>query len=485
MPQGEGKPTPVALPSEVGVVNVGLGVLGESVRAQGAPAVDLDWRIPAGGRADLVAALTRLHGRWGSQVEQANREVVRRLEESVPVLVGVSRLAEAVPEADGRVLLHPGPPLAWADVCAPLRRSARAAAVAQGWAGSPEEAEALIGRGAVRLEPANHHATVVPMATVVGPLDPVFVVENRPGGNRSCAPLNQGPGEAPWLGVDSPEAIRRLIWLREVAGPALAEAIRSAGPIDLFALVAQGLQMGDDVHIRSQATTNLLLRALLPHLVTGRHPGMPELARFLSWNHLFFLNLAMAAAKATVDWAAQVEGSSVVVGMARNGTTFGVRLGGFEGWFTAPAPPVGNALYQPGYGPEDGAPDIGDSAVLELVGLGGAAAAASPAVASFLGGIAGAFEATATFGSICVARSGRFKLPFLDFQGSPVGVDARRVVELEVAPMIDTGILHAAEPQGQIGAGVARAPLDCFRQAVLALDRRLAAGEGRDRPPGP
>jgi len=475
--QGDGEPTPVALPAEVRVVNVGLGVFGESVRAQGAPVVDLDWRIPAGGRPDLVAALVRLYGRWGARVGRANREVIRRLQESSPLLVGISTLAEAAPDVDGRVLLHPGPPLGWADFCGPLRRSARAAAVAQGWAGSPEEAEALIGRGEVRVEPANHHATVVPMATVIGPLDPVFVVENGPGGNRSCAPLNQGPGEAAWFGVDTPEAIRKLVWLREVAGPALAEALRRSGPIDLFSLVAQGLQMGDDVHIRSQATTNLLLRALLPHLVAGEHPGRLELARFLSSNHLFFLNLAMAAAKATVDWAARVEGASVVVGMARNGTTFGIRLGGLEGWFTAPAPPVGNALYQPGYGPEDGAADIGDSAVLELVGLGGAAAAASPALASFLGGVAGAMEATATFATICAARSDRFKLPSLEFQGSPIGVDVRRVVELEVTPSIDTGILHASEPRGQIGAGVAQAPLECFRQAILALDRWLSDRE--------
>jgi hypothetical protein len=473
MSQDDGEPTPVALPSEVRVVNVGLGVFGEAVRAQGAPAIDLDWRIPAGGQPDLVAALVRLYGHWGPRLERANREVVRRLEESTPLLVGVSTVAETVPDVDGKVLLHPGPPLDWADFCGPLRRSARAAAVAQGWASSLEEAEALIGRGEVRVEPANHHATVVPMATVIGPLDPVFVVENGSGGNRSYAPLNQGPGEVPWFGVDTPEAIRKLIWLREVGGPALAEALGRSGPIDLFSLVAQGLQMGDDVHIRSQATTNLFLRALLPYLVAGGHPGRLELARFLSSNHLFFLNLAMAAAKATVDWAAQVEEASVVVGMARNGTTFGIRLGGLEDWFTAPAPPVANALYYPGYGPEDSTADIGDSAVLELVGLGGAAAAASPALASFLGGIAGAMKATATFDMICAARSSRFKLPPLNFQGSPIGVDVRRVVELELTPSIDTGILHATQPQGQIGAGVAQAPLACFRQAALALDRRL------------
>jgi hypothetical protein len=173
------------------------------------------------------------------------------------------------------------------------------------------------------------------------------------------------------------------------------------------------------------------------------------------------------------DWAAEVAGTSVVVGMARNGTSFGVRLGGKQqGWFVGPAPPVGNALYYPGFGPEVSAPDIGDSAVLELVGLGGAAAAASPAVAAFLGGaMADAVAATEDMDQICAGRSTRFKLPFLDFRGSPLGVDVRKVVELEITPAINTGILHAREGLGQVGAGVARAPLDCFWQALLALDR--------------
>lgn len=470
-PQGRAQ---VALPEAVRVVNVGLSAFAEAVRAQGAAAVEIEWRIPAGGRSDLVAALARLEGPLGPRLEEANAEVLRRLEESRPLLVGVRRAAEVVPGMEGRTLLHPGPPLEWDAFCGPLRRSARAAVVAQGWSDSPQQAEAALARGEVSLEPANHHATVLPMATVVGPSDPVFVVEDAAWGGRSFSPINQGPGEAAWLGVDSPEAMRRLVWLREVAGPALAEVLEASGPIDLFSLVAQGLQMGDDVHIRCQATTNLLLRSLLPSLVACRHPGAVELARFLSWDHLFFLNLGMAAAKVAVDWAASVPDSSVVVGMARNGTSFGIRLSGMERWFLAPAPAVQKALYHPGYGEQDGAPDIGDSAVLELVGLGGAAAAASPAVANFLGGMAKAVEATAAFDSICLHRSRRFKLPFWDLRGSPLGVDVRRVVELEQTPAIDTGILHATEPRGQVGAGVAQAPLECFQQALLALDRHLA-----------
>jgi hypothetical protein len=470
-----GRAAPVRLPGEVRVVNIGLPLFGDAVRAQGAAAVEVDWRIPAGGRPELVAALQRLYGPAAERVEAANREVLRRLDQGAPVLLEVAPAVRVVPGMDDRTVLHCGPPLAWEEFCDPLRRSARASILAEGWADSPDEADRLVAAGRVRLEPANHHATVVPMATTVGPSAPVFVVENPQGGNRAYSGVNQGPGAAAWFGLDGQEAVDRLVWLREVAAPVLQAALAATGPVELFPFVVQGLQMGDDVHMRTQASTNLFLRHLLPALVTVDAPGLPEVARFLSGNHLFFLNLAMAAAKAVTDAAAAVEGSSVLVGMARNGTTFGIRLAGTgDAWFVAPAPPVGRALYHPGFGPEVGAPDIGDSAVLELVGLGGAAAAASPAVAAFLGGtMADAVATTEAMDRICAGRSGRFKLPLLNFRGTPVGVDARRVVELELTPSINTGILHASAGAGQVGAGVAEAPLACFQQALLALDEYL------------
>ncbi|MDQ4098513.1 MAG: DUF1116 domain-containing protein, partial [Actinomycetota bacterium] len=261
------------------------------------------------------------------------------------------------------------------------------------------------------------------MASAVGPSAPMFVVENEAGGTRAYSAINQGPGEVAWFGRETPAAVERLVFLREVAGPLLAECLRAAGPLDVFTLAAQGLQMGDDLHMRTQATTNLLVRSLLPHLLGLDSPRRVELGRFLSANHLFFLNLAMAGAKSLTLWAEQVEGSSVVTTMARNGTTYGIRLSGSDRWFITDSPPIGQALYYAGYGPESSAPDIGDSAVLELIGLGGAAAAASPAVAAFVGGtMRDAVASTEGMDQVCVARSTRFKLPFLDFRGSPLAV---------------------------------------------------------------
>lgn len=460
----------VSLPKRVSVVNIGLPLFADAVRQQGAQVAQVAWRIPADGDAEALAGLRRTYGARASTIDTANAEVVRRLDQGVAQLTGIRSAASVLPRMGERTIVHCGPPIAWPDVCDPLRRSIRAAAMAEGWAASPEEATALIAAGGIALEPAHHHQAVVPMASAVGPSSPMYVVHTPTGATTAYSPINQGPGQTPWFGVETPAAVARLAFLRDVAGPLLAQVIEAAGPVDVFSLVAQGLQMGDDVHMRTQATNNLLIRHLLPELMSLGGDEAAALARFLAGNHLFFLNIAMAAAKSLTLWAEQVPGSSVVTTMARNGTTFGIRLAGSDEWFTGQAPPIGRALYQPGFGPEQAAGDIGDSAVLELVGLGGAAAAASPAVAVFLGGaMADAIATTEDMDQICAGRSSRFKLPLLAWRGTPVGVDVRKVVETGITPRINTGILHASAGTGQIGAGVAEAPMACFRHALLTL----------------
>ena len=465
-----GAPIQVVLPDEVAVVNIGLPLFADAVRDQALPVQHVDWRIPAAGDPASVVALEELYGPRADAIDTANEEVLRRLNLGVPLLVDIATAESVLPGVSGQVLLHCGPRISWADVCDPLRRSLRAATVAEGWADDVDAADRLLADGAVRLEPAYEHDVVVPMASSFGPSAPVFVVESKEGGTRSFAPINQGPGEVAWFGRETPAAIARLVFLREVAGPMLRQVLEGTGPIDLFGLAAQGVQMGDDVHMRTQGTTSLLIRNLLPHLAALPDDGRVEVARFLSGNHLFFLNLAMAAAKSVALWAEQVEGSSIVTMMCRNGTTYGVRVAGSEQLFVADAPPVADAMYYPDYGPETSAPDIGDSAILELVGLGGAAAAGSPAVAGFLGGsMSDAVAVTEEMSTICAGESSRFRLPTWNNAGTPLGVDIRRVVELDVTPKVTTGILHVSSGVGQIGAGVAAAPIACFRAAVHAM----------------
>ena len=468
-------PPVVELPNVVDVVNIGLPLFETALRAQEQAVIGVDWRIPAGGDSEAVAALARLLGPRADRIERANAEVIRRLNEGVPMLVGIARAGDVIPGFGERDVLHCGPAIAWQDMPDPLQRSVRAAVVAEGWAEDVGAAGALVESGEVRLKPANEHSTVVPMATSIGPSAPVYVVQNEAGGTTAYSSINQGSGAVQWFGVDNDQAIERLRFVRDAVGPVLAEALASRGPVDVFALAAQGVPMGDDVHMRVQATTNLFLRDMLPYLVRSTHPAAPEVATFLSGNHLMFLNMAMAAAKSLVEWARDVPESSIVTTMSRNGSTYGVRLAGGGDWFLAPSPPIQNALYYPGYGPETSAPDIGDSAVLELVGLGGPAAANSPAVAGFLGGrMSDAIAATRSMQRICAGESPRFRLPILDNIGTPVGVDVRKVVELGITPAVNTGVIHASDGSGQVGAGVAWAPIACFIDALLDLDRRLA-----------
>lgn len=464
----------VQLPQQLEVVNVGLPLFADAVAEQGRPVQQVDWRIPAGGDPSAVAALSALYGPRAEAIDAANTEVVRRLDEGVPKLTGIARAGEVLPGLPDRMLLHCGPPIDWGDVCDPLRRSMRAAAVAEGWAEDVSRADRLLADGDIALRPAFQHDAVVPMATAMGPSTPVFIVDNEAGGTRAFSPINQGPGDTAWFGRDTDGAVDRLRFLRDVAGPMLQQVVRQvvaeAGPIDILALAAQGVQIGDDVHMRTQGTTNALVRSLLPQLAALPDAGRVEFARFLAGNHLFFLNMAMAAARSLTLWAEQVQGSSVVTTMCRNGTTFGLRLAGNDTLFVADAPPVLNAMYYPDYGPETSAPDIGDSAVLELIGLGGAAAAGSPAVAGFLGGrMADARAVTEEMADVCVTQSSRFIVPTWDYRGTPLGVDARHVLDLGLPPKVTTGILHASSGAGQVGAGVATAPIGCFRQAVLAL----------------
>jgi len=470
------QPASTALPQRVGVVNVGLPLFAAAVADQGTPVISVDWRVPAGGQPALVAALGRLYGLHCERIDAANAEVLRRLDGGVPLLTGITTVGDAAPDLGARVLLHCGPALRYPQAPDPLRRSMQAAAVAEGWAASPAEAGEMLASERIGLSPGNVHRVVVPMATALGPGAPLYVVANEAGGTTAFAPVSQGPGEVAWFGCATDASIARLVFLRDVAAPVIAEVLRRSGPIDVLAIAAQAVTMGDDVHVRTQAATNLLIREWLPHL-TGIGGGqVAAFARFLAANHLFFLTLAMAAARSLTEWAGRVPDSSIVTSMSRNGTTFGVRLAGSPQWFTTEAPEVGHALYHPGRGPGDGARDIGDSAVLELCGLGAASAAGSPAVAQLLGGSMSAAAAlTERLAAVCAGQSSRFKIPVLGNVGTPLGVDARKVAELGITPAVTTGILHRSAGTGQVGAGVAEAPLACFADALADLDHRLTA----------
>jgi len=458
--------------NRVAAVNVGLPLFAEAIRTQGAPVLDVDWRPPAGGDSDTVHALERLWGVHAELVSQANEEAVERIESATPRAVAVARASDVLPVLDERALIHSGTTIEWERVCDPQRRALVAACLFENWARDREQAVALLASGEIALASGNEHNHVGPMTGVCSPSMPVWVVEDEGSGARAYSTFNEGPGRTLWFGVGDDESIERLRFFRDELGPVLAKLLGREGPVDVFSLAAQGLQMGDDLHMRSQATGNLLIRDLLPGFAAQ---GGERAARFIASNHHFFLNLTMAAAKCASLAATGVPGSSVVNLIARNGTDTAIQLAGLPGrWFPAPAAPVQDALLREGYTEDDAALDIGDSAVIECIGLGGMALAAAPAVAAFFGGgAADALARTELMGQITVGHSRRFTIPSLDFAGSPVGIDARLAAEIGITPQITTGVLHATSGAGQIGAGVAHQPIEPFRAAVVALAQEL------------
>ena len=410
-------------------------------------------------------------------IEQANREALGRMVSGDPVLVDVRPAAEVIPALGERVILHAGPPIEWVRMCGPLKGAIAGAIVFEGWAGDLATAEAMAAGGEIEFHPNHHFDAVGPMTGLTTRSMPVLVVENRAFGNRAYCTINEGLGKVMRFGGNDGEVLGRLTWIRDRLGPALGAALRQSGGIELKSLVARGLTMGDEMHQRNVACSSLLLRELAPALARSvtESDALAEILAFIGGNDQFFLNVAMALGKAVMDPVRNIEGASVVTAMCRNGTDFGVRVSGTgDRWFTAPVE-MPDGLYFPGYSEVDANPDMGDSTIVETIGLGGFAMAAAPAVAGFVGAGAASDAAvyTRTMMEITVGQNSEWTIPALDYAGVPTGIDVRLVVETGLAPTINTGIAHKKPGVGQVGAGVVRAPLGCFEQAVRALAETL------------
>jgi len=460
--------------SELKIINIGLAAFKESLDHAGVKAVQVDWRPPL---AIGPAVLERVAAA-SDAINEANNKATGIILSGKPALVGMAKALDAIPGMKKNLILHAGPPITWERMCGPMRGGVIGALLYEGAAATPEKAERLAASGELEFSPCHEHNTVGPMAGIVSASMPVFVVKNEEFGNTAYATMNEGLGKVLRYGAFGEEITARLRWMEQVLYPALERAIRKLGRIDLRSIIAQALHMGDEVHNRNRAATSLLFRTLAPAVIrtTSSAEDAATILEFIHGNDHFFLNLSMAASKATLDAARNIAGSSIVVAMARNGTDFGVQLAGTGGeWFTGPAP-VPDALYFPGFTKDDANPDIGDSAITETAGLGGFAIAAAPAIAQFVGGSAAdALRYTRLMYEITTAENNAYQIPALDFRGTPTGIDVRNVVESGILPVIDTGVAHKLPGIGQVGAGILSAPAKPFEDALTGLSRAVAA----------
>jgi hypothetical protein len=461
--------TDTALGAPLDVVNIGLDLFAASLASSEVSVSPVAWRPPP---AEAQPALDRLAPHL-PEIRAANDEVVERLQTAEPRLVDVLIARDAIDGLGERTILHAGPPVAWADMCGPLQGAVTGALIFEGLADSPDEAVRMAAAGEVDFAPCHEYGAVGPMAGVVSPSMPMWVVTDDVHGTRGLCTLNEGLGKTLRHGAFDEGVLSRLAWMRDVLGPAVQATVRALPePVDLRALASGALQMGDECHNRLRASTSLLLRELLPAMIELDHPrdDLVAAARFMNGNDHFGLNPIMAGAKATADAARDVRGSSIVVAMARNGTEFGMRLSGTgDRWFTGPAGVI-DGLFLPGYGPEDANPDIGDSTITETVGLGAFAMAAAPAIVKFIGGRASeASLATLEMYDVAWAESRSYQLAVLDFRGTPLGIDALEVVHNGVLPIINTGIAGRVAGTGQVGAGLTKPPMSAFVDAVNTL----------------
>jgi len=480
--------------SELVVGNLGSSLFADSVRMQGRPVVDINWEIPCGGNEKLYSVLTAI--RTGEVVtgggrrvpaegliSEANARALEIINTSHPFIVGVGKAIKDIPGMRENLILHAGPPVTWERMCGPMKGAVMGALIYEGRAKDEEGARALAASGEIDFEPCHHHAAVGPMAGVVSPSMPVWIVENKQHGNRAYCTLNEGLGKVLRYGAYSEEVVERLAWMEKSLAPVLARALMMHGEVDLRMLIAQALQMGDEGHNRNKAGTSLLIRELAPSIVqaSASEKDKVDVLKFMNSNDHFFLNLTMPAGKCALDPAANIKGSSVVTAMARNGTDFGIRVSGLgDRWFTAPAPRV-MGLYFTGYGDEDANPDIGDSTICETYGIGGFAMAAAPAIVEFVGGTpADANRFTLAMYDITVGESKNFRIPGLGFRGTPTGIDILKVVERGIVPAVNTGIAHKEPGIGQVGAGLVEPPAKVFEEAFEAFAETLKQSPASD-----
>ena len=457
---------------ESSAINIGLKAFESAIIASGNKAISVSWKPPADGDRKTGLILAELYDtkEIGKTVEEANVKVLDILKKAEPILVGVDIASAVIPFFSGskKRLLHAGPPISWARMCGPMKGAVIGAILYENWATNEQEAWELANSGEIEFSPCNEHHAVSPMAGLISPSFPVFIVKNSSGDNYSFTSFNEGLGKVLRFGAYDNSVLERLAWIKSVIFPAFYQVLRNH-QISLGEITSKALQMGDECHNRNAAASSLFFKEVAIEILKIENLStekMREILQFLHNNNHFFLNLSMAACKVALDAAHGVPGSTVVTTIARNGVDFGIKLSGSNLWFTAPSPIV-NGLFFPSFSAADANPDLGDSSITEAFGIGASAMAASPAIVGFVGGDASsALHVTKEMYSISLGFNSKYPIASLDFKGTPLAFDAKKICDTGITPVINTGIAHMNAGIGQIGAGICRAPLSPFQAAL-------------------
>lgn len=458
------------------VAAIGVDAFDQAFIDTKTPYVRIDWKPPAGGDTELVGALFKLDttcidDNGQSLIDKANKEVFERIIKGQPTLKRVMPSHQCIEGMTKTTILHAGPPIKWEDMCGPMKGAFLGAIRYEGLAKTDEEAAKMMASGKIQYGPNHAKNAVGPMTGIISYSMPVFVVENETFGNKAYCTINEGIGKVMRFGANGPEVIERLHWLEKAVAPALDAAIQAVGGVNLKNIIAQSLAMGDEMHQRNVAASLMFYRAIagsFHEALKNRDDGMKVVNFIASGNEQFFLNLAMAASKAVMDPCRDVPYSTVITCMSRNGVNFGINVSGLgQRWFQAPCLNP-QALYFPGFSEKDANPDMGDSAIVECMGIGGFAMGSAPAVVRFVGagGLADAQRYTKNMEEISVGQNPALAMPNMDFAGVPTGIDIRKVVATGILPVINTGVAHREPGIGQVGAGIVNPPMAVMTEAL-------------------
>lgn len=462
---------------KLNIINVGLKGFGPDAMSQGAVVKQVEWKPVAGGRKDIIEALDKVEP-LAEKIKEANETVISRMKAAKPVLVGMDLALNVVPEMTEHTILHAGPPIAWENMCGPMRGAVIGAVLFEGLAADDEEAVKLIESGAIKFDPCHEHKAVGPMAGVLSAHMPVHIVKNETNGDFAYCSINEGLGKVLRFGAYSKEVLDRLAFLRDEFMPVMQKALALTDGIDIKLITAQALQMGDECHNRNKAATSLFYKQISQLILETdcEKAAIQKALSFIAGNDHYFLNLSMPACKLITEAGQNVPYATIVSTMARNGVEFGIKVSGIGTgeWFDYASNYI-EGLYFPGYSKEDANPDIGDSAITETTGIGGMSMAGAPAIVQFVGGdVEDAFNTTKRMYGITMDINAAYAIPNMNFKGAPMGIDMLKVIESGVLPVINTGIAHKEAGIGQIGAGIVNPPMECFYQALLAYVKKYA-----------
>lgn len=461
--------------NDLNAVTLGIEFIKDDLETQGIEATQLDWQPPASGNIHLLELLDQLdEPELKDKIDKANEEAVERILNSQPMLVGFDQAINVIPGMKKNLIIHAGPPISWENMNGAMRGAVTGAIVFEELAENIEEAEKLAASGGVEFAPCHEHDTVGSMAGVTSASMFVHIVENKTYGNVAYTNLSEQLSKILRFGANDQSVIDRLIWMRDVLGPMLRDAMKfSTDGIDLRLLLSQAIHMGDEAHNRNVAGTTLLIQALTPYIVQTDWSKEDQKAvfDFVLSSDYFSGPTWMALAKCSLDAAHGIENSTIVTTMCRNGYEFGIRVSGIPGftWFTGPAQEVIGPLFA-GYKREDSGLDIGDSAITETYGIGGFAMATAPAIVPLVGGtVEEAMNVTREMVDITTTKNPNVTIPVLNFMGIPTGIDVRKVIKLNKLPTINTAIAHKDAGIGMIGAGITHPPFEAFEDALEAI----------------